>query len=222
MKMPVIESALVELTKNMEMMRLQSEKQQQAILSYMETNAKERSMISEQMIESNVRDSSAMKSKASEVSSSRDVEEIGVERKSDLDEISTDRSKFKKVEMPVFTDDDLESWLFRAERYFQIHKLIESEKMLVSTICFDGPTLNWYRSQEEREKFVSWTNLKESLLVRFQSTREGTLCGRFLRIQQETMVEEYRNLFDKLVAPLSNLEGRVVEKTFMTGLFPWI
>ncbi|KAA0038305.1 ty3-gypsy retrotransposon protein [Cucumis melo var. makuwa] len=94
--------------------------------------------------------------------------------------------------------------------------------MLVSTICFDGPALNWYRSQEEREKSVSWTNLKERLLVRFQSTREGTVCGRFLRIQQETTVEEYRNLFDKLVEPLSDLEDQVVEETFMTGLFPWI
>ncbi|KAL4030271.1 hypothetical protein IC575_008507 [Cucumis melo] len=124
--------------------------------------------------------------------------------------------------MSVFTGEDLEWWLFRAERYFQIHKLTESEKMLVSTICFDGPALNWYRSQEEREKFVSWTNLKERLLVRFQSTREGTVCSRFLRIQQETTVEEYRNLFDKLVAPLSDLEDWVVEETFMTGLFPWI
>ncbi|TYK21518.1 Ty3/gypsy retrotransposon protein [Cucumis melo var. makuwa] len=59
-------------------------------------------------------------------------------------------------------------------------------------------------------------------MVRFQSTREGTVCGRFLRIQQETTVEEYRNRFDKLVAPLSDLEDRVVEETFMTGLFPWI
>ncbi|KAA0041992.1 Ty3/gypsy retrotransposon protein [Cucumis melo var. makuwa] len=169
MKMPVIESALVELLKNMEMMCLQSEKQQQAILSYMEANAKERSIISERMTKLNVRDLPAMKSKVSEVSSSRDIGETDAERKSQLDEVSADRSKFKKVGMPVFTGDDPESWLFRAERCFQIHKLTKSEKMLVSTICFDGPTLNW----------------------------EGTVCGQFLRIQQETTVEEYQNLLDK-------------------------
>lgn len=35
-------------------------------------------------------------------------------------------------------------------------------------------------------------------------------------------VEEYRNLFDKWVAPLSDLSEKVVEETFMPGLKPWI
>ena len=48
MKMPVIETTLIELSKSMEMMRLQAKKQQQAILSYMEANAKEQSIISEE------------------------------------------------------------------------------------------------------------------------------------------------------------------------------
>ena len=109
-----------------------------------------------------------------------------------------------------------------AERYFQIHKLTDFEKMTVATINFEGPVLNWYRSQEERDKFIDWANLKERLLVRFRSTREGSLYGRFLRIQQTTTVEEYRNLFDKLVAPLSDLPEKVVEETFMSGLKPWI
>ena len=94
--------------------------------------------------------------------------------------------------------------------------------MIVATISFEGPALNWYRSQEERDKFIDWANLKERVLVRFRSTREGSLYGRFLRIQQITTVEEYRNLFDKLVVPLSDLPEKVVEETFMSGLKPWI
>ncbi|KAL0556619.1 hypothetical protein IC582_005133 [Cucumis melo] len=124
--------------------------------------------------------------------------------------------------MPVFVGEDPDSWLFRAERYFQIHKLTESEKMLVSTVSFDGPALNWYRSQEERDKFTSWMNLKERLLVRFRSSKDGTICGKFLRIKQESTAQEYRNLFDKMVAPLPDLQERVVEDTFMNGLLPWI
>lgn len=124
--------------------------------------------------------------------------------------------------MPVSNGEDLDSWLFRAERYFQIHKLTKFKKMLVSTISFDGLALNWYQSQEERDKFLNWANLKERLLVRFRSTTEGSICGRFLRIRQETTVEEYHNLCDKLVASLSDLKEIVVEETFMNGLLPWI
>ncbi|KAA0060214.1 Transposon Ty3-G Gag-Pol polyprotein [Cucumis melo var. makuwa] len=94
--------------------------------------------------------------------------------------------------------------------------------MLVLTISVDGSALNWYRSEEERDKFLSWSNLKERLLVRFRSSRDETICGRYLHIKQETTVEEYGNLFDKLVAPLSDLQERVVEDTFMNDLFPWI
>lgn len=57
---------------------------------------------------------------------------------------TVDRNKFKKVEMPVFNGNDPDSWLFRADRYFQIRKVIEMEKMTVSIISFDGPGLDWY------------------------------------------------------------------------------
>ena len=124
--------------------------------------------------------------------------------------------------MPIFNGDDPNLWLIRAERYFQIHKLTDFEKMTVTTISFEGTALNWYRSQEERDKFVDWVNLKERVLVRFRSTKEGSLYGRFLRIQHTTTVEEYRNLFDKLVAPLSDMADKVVEETFLSGLKPWI
>ncbi|KAA0042007.1 transposon Tf2-1 polyprotein isoform X1 [Cucumis melo var. makuwa] len=45
-KMPVVESKLSDIAKNLELMRLQSEKQQQMLLLMMGSMAKERSVIS--------------------------------------------------------------------------------------------------------------------------------------------------------------------------------
>lgn len=53
-----------------------------------------------------------------------------------------DQSKFKKVEMSVFSGNNPDSWLFKADRYFQIHKFTNSEKMTVSVISFDGSALD--------------------------------------------------------------------------------
>ncbi|KAA0065906.1 transposon Tf2-1 polyprotein isoform X1 [Cucumis melo var. makuwa] len=138
------------------------------------------------------------------------------------DDKTFDRSKFKKVEMPIFNGTDPDSWLFRADRYFKIHNLIESEKMPVAIISFDDPTLDWYRLQDERESFKSWDDLKQKMLTRFQTIRDGTLVGRFLTIKQETTVEEYRNRFDKYLAPVAFLQTVVLEETFMNGLSPWL
>ncbi|KAA0063300.1 Ty3/gypsy retrotransposon protein [Cucumis melo var. makuwa] len=124
--------------------------------------------------------------------------------------------------MPIFTGTDPDSWLFRADRYFKIHNLSDSEKLTVAVISFDGPALDWYRSQEEREAFKGWQDLKQKMLVRFRSICDGTLVGRFLTIKQETTVEEYRNRFDKYLAPVAFLQPVVLEETFMNGLSPWL
>ena len=67
------------------------------------------------------------------------IREVVVEPKSNEkedDKKNNDRNKFKKVEMPVFNGEDPDSWLSRADRYFQIHKLTELEKMIVAIISF--------------------------------------------------------------------------------------
>ena len=64
-----------------------------------------------------------------------------------------------------FSGIDPDSWLFWANRYFQIHKLTNFKKMIVAMISFDGPMLDWYISQLERDKFKAWVVLKQRLLV---------------------------------------------------------
>ncbi|KAL0533794.1 hypothetical protein IC582_028065 [Cucumis melo] len=227
-KVSAIEVSLNEIAKSIDLMRLQSEKQQQLLFTIIETSSRERSTMSGQVTESTAKESEKVKGKESDASSSRAADSdrnFGADRNDrriDSDDNFHDQNKFKKIEMPVFTGEDPDSWLFRAERYFQIHKLTESKKMLVSTVSFDGPALNWYRSQEERDKFTSWSNMKERLLVRFRSNKDGTISGQFLRIKQESTVEEYINLFDKMVAPVNDLPERVIEDTFMNGLLPWV
>ena len=82
--------------------------------------------------------------------------------------------------------------------------------------------LTVYRSQGERNKFNGWLDLKRRLLEQFRSICEGSLYGRFFAIKQTSTVEEYRNLFDRLVVPLIDLSNKVMEETFMNRLFPWI
>ncbi|TYK30634.1 transposon Tf2-1 polyprotein isoform X1 [Cucumis melo var. makuwa] len=92
----------------------------------------------------------------------------------------------------------------------------------VVVISFDGLALDWYQSHDKREAFKDWADLKHRMLVQFQSIRDGMLIGKFLSIKQKTRVEEYRNRFDKLLAPVAFLHIAVLEETFMNGLSRWL
>ena len=105
--------------------------------------AKERVLASGKGIESPVQTTITMKSVEGESSMSKETKNDTPEKKGDSEGENNDRSKFKKVEMPVFNCDDPDSW-FRADRYFQIHKLTYSKRLTVATISFEGPALNWY------------------------------------------------------------------------------
>ncbi|KAL0560786.1 hypothetical protein IC582_001199 [Cucumis melo] len=217
-RLPMIEENIALLARNIAEMNSQIDKQaqqQQVILKYIE------GIIKDDSPGRKIEEGSTSKVTMAEASSPVTIEEPKLEAKTE-EERTLDRSKFKKVEMPVFDETDPDSWLFRADRYFKIHNLSDSEKLTVAVISFDGPALDWYRSQEEREAFAGWDDLKQKMLVRFRATREGTLVGRFLTIKQETTVEEYRNRFDKLLAPVASLPTVVLEETFMNGLNPWL
>ncbi|KAA0060213.1 histone-lysine N-methyltransferase ASHR1 isoform X3 [Cucumis melo var. makuwa] len=73
-KMLVIKTSLSDIAKNLELMRLQSEKQQWMLLMMMELNAKERSIMIERMTESAACDFAIAKGKESEATSSKVAE----------------------------------------------------------------------------------------------------------------------------------------------------
>ncbi|KAA0039089.1 proline--tRNA ligase [Cucumis melo var. makuwa] len=116
-KVRAIEVSVNEIAKSIDLMRLQSEKQQ-LLFMIIETSSRERSTMSGQVTESVTKETEKAKGKEIDASSSKMAESdrnFGSdrnERKIDLDDGSHDRNKFKKIEMPMFTGEDPDSWLF--------------------------------------------------------------------------------------------------------------
>lgn len=147
----------------------------------------------------------------------------GVGQQGKTDQGQYDRSKFKKVEMPVFSGDDPDGWLFRAGRYFDIHRSTDSEKVTVAVISFDGDALSWYRWEtRDGQEFVGWDDFKIRLFIQFRPSQEGSLCAQFLAIHQAGIVAEYRRTFEALSAPVQGSSEEVLEGTFVNGLHPLI
>ena len=187
-KIPAIEENLRSLTKSLQLLRIQAEKNQQLLLQCVETMVKEKSIVSEQTVSERITTNlPVMKSiveggstpmKRIETEEQRKEieteEKVGEEqtKKIGIEEDISDQNKFKKVELQRFSGKKFNSFIFWIERNFQKYELINSERVNVVVIKFDGTTLDWSRSKDEHDAFKDWLRLKQRLLLPFQSVRE--------------------------------------------------
>ena len=88
---------------------------------------------------------------------------------------SSNKSKYKKLEMPVFNGENPESWIYRAEHYFEINKLAGEEKVKVAVVSFRSDALNWFLWSNNRKKMMSWEDLKRRMFEHFKAPGEGSL-----------------------------------------------
>lgn len=102
------------------------------------------------------------------------------------------RKGHKRLEMPIFKGEHPDSWVYQAEHFFEIHELIEEEKIKVAIISFNHDSVDWYRWSHNQSSIESWAELKKRMFVRFRSSRKGSLTRRFLAIKQEGTYSEYR------------------------------
>lgn len=108
--------------------------------------------------------------------------------------------RVRKIEMPVFSDDNPDGWLFHAERYFEVNGLIKKEKLATIGVSMEGNALTWLQWPEARTPFSNRGYFRQQLLIRFRSTQEGSLCEKFLTLKQGGSVTEFRREFEALAA----------------------
>ncbi|TYK03703.1 retrotransposon protein [Cucumis melo var. makuwa] len=108
----------------------------------------------------------------------------------------TDRSKYKKLEMPMFLGENPESWVFGQDE------------------------VDWYRWSHNRKKVESWEDLKSRMFEFFRDSGQKSLGARLIRIQQDGSYNEYVKKFVTYSAPLPYMAESVLVDAFVTGLEP--
>ncbi|KAF7839766.1 putative mitochondrial protein [Senna tora] len=73
-----------------------------------------------------------------------------VDGKDDQMVITEGSGKLQKLELPIFDGEEAVGWLFKVERYFNINRMREEEKLEVVTVCMDGKALNWLQCGSRR------------------------------------------------------------------------
>ena len=123
---------------------------------------------------------------------------------------NVDRSKYAKLEMPMFLGENPESWVYRAEHFFEMNNLPENEKIRVAVVSFGQEEVDWYRWTHNRKKVESWEDLKGRMFDFFKDSGQTSLVARLIRIQQDGSYSEYVKKFVTYSAPLPHMEESVL------------
>ncbi|KAA0067146.1 ty3-gypsy retrotransposon protein [Cucumis melo var. makuwa] len=132
----------------------------------------------------------------------------------------TDRSKYKKLEMPMFLGENPESWVYRTEHFFEINNLPKAEKVKVAVVNFGQDEVDWYCWSHNRKKVESWEDLKGRMFEFFRDSGQKSLGARLIRIQQDGSYNDYVKKFVTYSAPLPYMAESVLVDAFVTGLEP--
>ena len=126
-------------------------------------------------------------------------------------------TKSIEVEMPAFDGHsrNLNHWIIKAERYFEFGDFTEKEKILVSSLSFDGPALNWFIVTERLRPFDDWEDFKSQLLDRFGPLESA--MSRLLALKQVGSVGEYLTQFEEIASELP--KGKDRHEMFLEGVF---
>lgn len=128
--------------------------------------------------------------------------------------------RFKKLDLPLFSGENPDGWIMRAERYFKFHRLTEDEKVEAAVVALEGEALLWFQWEDSRRTITRWEELKGMVLRQFRPKSAGTLHEQWLNHRQtEKMgVAEYKRRFIELLAPLGNIQEEVAKGHFINGL----
>ena len=124
--------------------------------------------------------------------------------------------------MPIFSRENPDGWLLRAERFFYLHKYSEADRLEAVVVTFEGDALLWYQWERKCRSILMWVELRGLSLKQFRALVEGSLHEQWMDLRQEGSVSEYHWQFIARVAPLEEVLEICFVSKFISGLWPEI
>ncbi|WVZ18618.1 hypothetical protein V8G54_005940 [Vigna mungo] len=95
----------------------------------------------------------------------------------------------KRVDLPTFEGIDPLGWISRVEKFFEIQKVTEKEKLRLAYVCMEGSASYWYRFWKEKTQALTWEGLRDALIRRFGGRDRGTEFERLAAVKQHSTMK---------------------------------
>lgn len=98
-----------------------------------------------------------------------------------------------KIDLPKFDGTDPHGWAFRAQEYFDYHETPDVQRVRIESFTMVGKTLDWYQYMKKNSLLGSWTELMDSVILRFGPSKYEDYQGALSKLTQKTIMAEYRS-----------------------------
>uniref|UniRef100_A0A1J3JLS9 Chromo domain-containing protein n=1 Tax=Noccaea caerulescens TaxID=107243 RepID=A0A1J3JLS9_NOCCA len=126
----------------------------------------------------------------------------------------------KKIELPPLDGSSPYSWISLAERFFNLGKYTDEERLDLLSITLQGPALHWFNREMLRDPFRDWPQFKKRMIARFSQKLEENPRLRLFGLKQTGSIADYVNEFEELITIVPGIEEENLEQVFYLGLKP--
>lgn len=128
------------------------------------------------------------------------------------------QSRFTKMEFPKFYGEDLEGWVYKSEKFFEINGIEESQKIKLASIHLEEKALHWFRWFEKSHSLRTWKDFTWAITSRFGDNLYEDATGQLSKLRQISSVKNYQEKFEELANKITGLPESFFVSCFISGL----
>ncbi|XP_060190417.1 uncharacterized protein LOC132619575 [Lycium barbarum] len=107
-----------------------------------------------------------------------------------------------KWELPSFEGHEPKVWIRKCERYFNLYRTPEDQKVEAAALYLNGIAEVWYHSLVLSRSTLNWTEFQEELISRFAEVLAEDIVEEFNKLSQDGTVDEFLGKFEDLKAQM--------------------
>ncbi|XP_071710726.1 uncharacterized protein [Rutidosis leptorrhynchoides] len=127
---------------------------------------------------------------------------------------SPQQSSRPKLDVPLFSGDNVLIWIFQMENFFAFHQTPCEQRLNIASLYMTGVAINWYHLMHRTRQISTWEAFIKSLELRFLNPESKQVH----ELTQTSTVSAYIVEFESLAAQTSAIGLVNVLDCFISGL----
>lgn len=131
---------------------------------------------------------------------------------------STPSPSFPKLTIPVFSGDDILSWLFQITHYFNCNYIPDEQHLDITAYYMAGPALRWFHWLHSTSQLSTWETFVRQIELRFGPSSFVNHEASLYKLKQTSSVTAYFNDFEDLSTRVPTIGQQSLLNCFLSGL----